>query len=61
LQYRFAVPVAAPRGSTITYTAWYDNSDKNPANPDASKPVRWGQQTYEEMHLGYVEYVLDKK
>ena len=61
LQYRFAVPVAAPRGSTITYTAWYDNSDKNPANPDATKPVRWGQQTYEEMHLGYVEYVLDKK
>jgi mono/diheme cytochrome c family protein len=60
LQYRFADPVTAPRGSTVTYTAWYDNSDKNPANPDPKKPVRWGQQTYEEMHLGYVEYVLDR-
>ena len=60
LQYRFAEPPSAPRGSTLTYTAWYDNSDKNPANPDPTKSVRWGQQTYEEMHLGYVEYVLAK-
>jgi thiol-disulfide isomerase/thioredoxin len=61
LQYRFAEAVAAPRGSTVTYTAWYDNSDKNPANPDPKKAVRWGQQTYDEMHLGYVEYVIEKK
>jgi thiol-disulfide isomerase/thioredoxin len=61
LQYRFAEPPPTPRGSTLTYTAWYDNSVKNPANPDATKPVRWGQQTYEEMHLGYVEYVIEKK
>ena len=61
LQYRFADPVTAPRGSSLTYTAWYDNSDKNPANPDPKKTVRWGQQTYEEMHLGFVEYVLDRK
>ncbi len=61
LQYRFADPVTAPRGSSLTYTAWYDNSDKNPANPDPKKTVRWGPQTYEEMHLGYVEYVRDVK
>lgn len=59
LQYRFAEPVAAPRGSTLTYTAWYDNSEKNPANPDPKKTVHWGQQTYDEMHLGYLEYVVD--
>lgn len=59
LQYRFAEPVAVPRGSSLIYTAWYDNSDKNPANPDPKKTVRWGQQTYEEMHLGYVEFVVD--
>ncbi len=59
LQYRFAAPVVAPKGSTLLYSAWYDNSAKNPANPDATKPVYWGQQTYEEMHLGYVEYVTD--
>jgi hypothetical protein len=61
LQYRFAEPVTVPKGSTLTYTAWYDNSDKNPANPDPKKTVRWGQQTYDEMHLGYVEYITDGK
>ncbi|MFO0805344.1 MAG: redoxin family protein [Gemmataceae bacterium] len=60
LTYRYADPVAAPRGSRITYTAWYDNSDKNPANPDPKKPVKWGPQTFEEMHLGYLEYYLDR-
>ena len=61
LQYRFAEPVLAPRGSTLTYTAWYDNSANNPANPDATKVVGWGEQTYDEMHLGYVEYVVESK
>jgi hypothetical protein len=59
LQYRFAEQVAAPRGSTLIYTAWYDNSSKNPANPDPTKVVHWGQQTFDEMHLGYVEYVVE--
>ena len=58
LQYRFAEPVFVPKGSSLSYTAWYDNSDKNPANPDPTKRVRWGQQTFEEMHLGYVEFVV---
>ena len=60
LNYRYAEPVAVPRGSSLTYTAWYDNSDKNPANPDPKRTVRWGQQTYDEMHLGYLEYVIDR-
>lgn len=58
-QYRLAEPVTVSKGATVTYTAWYDNSDKNPANPDPKKVVRWGQQTYDEMHLGYVDYVSD--
>ncbi len=59
LQYRFAEPVPVPRGSGLLYTAWYDNSDKNPANPDPKKTVKWGPQTSDEMHLGYVEFVID--
>jgi hypothetical protein len=59
LLYRFANPVFAPQGSSLSFTAWYDNSEGNPANPDPKKTVRWGQQTYDEMHLGYVEYVID--
>ncbi|MBY0514171.1 MAG: redoxin family protein [Gemmataceae bacterium] len=59
LMYRYAEPVAVPRGSTITYTAWYDNSTKNPANPDPTRRIGWGPQTYDEMHLGYLEFVID--
>ncbi len=58
LNYQFAEPVRLPRGTTLTYTAWYDNSANNPANPDPTKTVRWGPQTTDEMMLGYVEYYL---
>ena len=59
LEYRLAQPLAIPRGSTLIYRAWYDNSLNNPANPDPTRTVRWGEQTYDEMHLGYVEYVVE--
>jgi hypothetical protein len=58
LGYDFADFVDAPKGSKLTFTAWYNNSDKNPANPDPTKRVRWGSQTYDEMHLGYVEFMV---
>jgi hypothetical protein len=60
LTYRYAEPVSIPRGSSLVYTAWYDNSEKNPANPDPKKLVKWGPQTFDEMHLGYLEYVIDR-
>ncbi len=58
LQYQFAEPLTLPRGARLIYTAWYDNSTANPANPDATKTVLWGPQTFDEMMLGYVEYYL---
>ena len=58
LLYRYAEPLMVPAGSTVQFTAWYDNSRSNPANPDPTKEVRWGQQTFDEMHLGYVEYIV---
>jgi thiol-disulfide isomerase/thioredoxin/mono/diheme cytochrome c family protein len=61
LRYQFNEPKVVPKGSTLTFTAWYDNSTKNAANPDPSKTVRWGQQTTDEMMLGYIEYVVDLK
>ena len=57
LQYRSAEPVLAMTGSRIEATAWYDNSPENPNNPDATKTVRWGEQTEDEMMIGYLEYV----
>jgi thiol-disulfide isomerase/thioredoxin len=58
LLYKYAEPRGVPRGSTLKATGWFDNSAKNPANPDPTKTVRWGLQTYEEMMLGYVEFYV---
>ena len=58
LLYRYAEPVNVKAGDTLRFTAWYDNSKGNPANPDPNKEVRWGPQTEDEMHLGYVEYIV---
>lgn len=61
LLYRLKEPLALKQGDVLLYTSWYDNSDKNRANPDPSKTVRWGPQTYDEMMLGYVEYFIPAK
>jgi hypothetical protein len=58
LLYRYAQPVPLKRGDTLKFTAWFDNSANNPANPDPTRTVRWGPQTFDEMHLGYVEYIV---
>lgn len=58
LRYTLREPLDAPAGATLIGTARYDNSAENPANPDPTKTVRWGPQTYDEMMLGYVEYYL---
>jgi hypothetical protein len=42
----------------VKATGWFDNSEKNPANPDPKKTVRWGPQTTDEMMLGYLEYFV---
>ncbi len=58
LQYILSKPKIIPKGSVVKTTAVFDNSANNPANPDPTKNVRWGQQTYDEMMIGYVEYFL---
>ena len=56
IPYQYAQPKFVPAGSTVRITATYDNSAGNPANPDPTKTVRWGEQTYDEMMIGYVEH-----
>lgn len=58
LGYTFVKPMEVKAGDEMVYRAWYDNSAKNASNPDPTKTVGWGDQTYEEMHLGYFEYLL---
>jgi hypothetical protein len=48
--YMFKDPLQIPRGAKLVATAWFDNSAGNPANPDPKSEVRWGDQTWEEMH-----------
>jgi mono/diheme cytochrome c family protein len=55
LRYDYKQPRTLPRGSTVKVTAVFDNSTGNPANPDPTKTVHWGQQTYDEMMIGYFE------
>lgn len=58
LFYQYAESRTIEAGSRINFKAWYDNSKDNPANPDPTTTVRWGEQTYDEMHIGYIEYVV---
>jgi len=58
LGYVYEKPIDVKAGEELVYHAWYDNSVKNPANPDPKRTVGWGDQTYDEMHLGYFEYTL---
>jgi peroxiredoxin len=57
--YRLAEPKALPKGTRIECVAHFDNSDGNPANPDSKSAVRWGDQTDEEMMIGYIDYMPD--
>jgi hypothetical protein len=41
--------------------AHFDNSPNNAANPDATKEVRWGDQTWEEMMIGWFDVSFDAK
>ena len=54
--YSPAAPPTVPAGSKIECVAWFDNSKGNLSNPDPTKRVHWGQQTWEEMMIGFVEY-----
>ena len=53
IDYRLKEPLDVPIRSKLVVTAWYDNSKDNPANPDPNKDVRWGDQTWDEMMIGY--------
>lgn len=41
-----------PKGTTLVITAWHDNTEDNPNNPDPEQWVGWGDRTVDEMaHL----------
>jgi hypothetical protein len=58
LDYKLAEPLKLPPGAKIECTAWYDNSPNNPANPDPQAQVSWGEQSWEEMMIGFYDIVI---
>jgi peroxiredoxin len=54
--YEYAQPKKIPAGSKLVWNFNWDNSPQNPGNPDPSKTVRWGDQTFEEMGIGFVRF-----
>lgn len=58
LSYRLAEPRPLPAGTELQAVAWYDNSANNPHNPDPNSPVRWGEQTYNEMMVGFFDVAV---
>jgi hypothetical protein len=57
LNYRLSQPVRVETGSRLIVTAHYDNSANNPANPDPSSVIRWGDKSEEEMMTSWIEYL----
>jgi hypothetical protein len=60
LVYQFGPPLQLKAGATLRATAIYDNSAANPANPDPSAEVRYGEQINNEMMLAMVVYSTKK-
>jgi len=57
--YWLAKPLALPKGAKLSVTAHYDNSSANRHNPDPAATVRWGDQTWEEMMIGFFTYTVE--
>jgi hypothetical protein len=58
ISYYLDQPMLLPAGTQLTATAFYDNSLNNPYNPDPSKEVYWGDQTWDEMLAGFVDLAI---
>ncbi len=59
--YYLKEPKILPEGATIECLAHFDNSPNNPDNPDPNVEVRWGDQSWEEMMVGFFEIAFDAK
>jgi hypothetical protein len=60
--WQMSYPLAEPRflkaGTELQAAAWFDNSTANPHNPDPGAEVRWGEQTYDEMMVGFFDVAV---
>jgi hypothetical protein len=59
LWYNLSRPVILPKGTKIQCTAHFDNSPNNPDNADPTKEVAWGDQSWDEMMVGFFNLEFD--
>jgi mono/diheme cytochrome c family protein len=59
--YYYQRPVAIPKGTRFFVTAYFDNSAKNKYNPDPTQAVRFGEPTYDDMMIGWIDYTVDNQ
>ena len=59
LNYRLRKPRLIPAGTRLVWTAYFDNSSNNPRNPDPSAEVQFGEQSWEEMMIGFFDVAVD--
>ncbi len=57
--YTLEQPILLPKGTKIECTAHFDNSANNPDNADPKKTVMWGEQSWDEMMVGFFNLVFD--
>jgi len=59
LAYAPVKPIVLPKGTKVECTAHFDNSPNNPNNPDATKEISWGDQSWDEMMIGFFDVAFD--
>jgi hypothetical protein len=58
--YTYTDPISLPGGTKLKLTSIYNNSTKNPRNPNSPpKAVTWGERTTDEMCLAFISFILD--
>ena len=60
LTYYLDKPIHLTKGTKVEVTAYFDNSANNAYNPDPTKEIHWGEQTFEEMMMGYFSVIVDE-
>jgi len=53
ITYMLAEPKRVPAGAWMICSGGFDNSSRNPSNPDPTKRLRWGEQSWDEMFIGH--------
>jgi cytochrome c553 len=59
--YYLKEPKGIPKGTRLEVAGYFDNSAKNKYNPDPTQTVRFGEPTYDDMMIGWIDYTVDSK